>query len=97
MTMSRRSLIAATALTTFAASRAWPQAPQPGPAPATRTPLRTRPAGRFTGDFDELLDRRLRSRLRRVRTHRCSRRNQTDSCFALMQINHDRGKGVVLV
>ena len=61
MTMSRRSLIAATALTTFAASRAWPQTPLPGPAPAllTRTPLRTRFAGRFTGDFDTMLDRRL--------------------------------------
>jgi membrane-bound lytic murein transglycosylase MltF len=60
MTMPRRSLIAATALTAFAASRAWPQAPQPEPAPApsTRTPLRTRFA-RFTGDFDEMLDRRL--------------------------------------
>ena len=61
MTMSRRSLIAATALTAFAVSRAWPQAPQPGSAPAllTRTPLRTRFAGRFIGDFDEMLDRRL--------------------------------------
>ena len=60
MTMSRRSLIAATALTAFAVSRAWPQAPQPGSAPAllTRTPLRTRFA-RFTGDFDEMLDRGL--------------------------------------
>jgi ABC-type amino acid transport substrate-binding protein len=61
MTMSRRSLIAATALTAFAASWAWPQAPQSGsaPAPSTRTPLRTRFAGRFTGDFDMMLDRRL--------------------------------------
>src|SRR6516225_762042 len=60
MTISRRSLIAATALTAFAAPRAWPQAPQPGPAaaPSTRTPLRTRFA-RFTGDFDEMLDRGL--------------------------------------
>jgi hypothetical protein len=47
MTMSRRSLIAATALTAFAASRAWPQAPQSGPRRRclTRTPLRTRFAG----------------------------------------------------
>ena len=61
MTMSRRSLIAATAVTALAAPRAWPQAPQSGPAPApsTHTPLRTRLAGRFTGDFDEMLDRRL--------------------------------------
>jgi ABC-type amino acid transport substrate-binding protein len=61
MTMSRRSLITATALTAFAASSAWPQAPQSGsaPAPSTRTPLRTRFAGRFTGDFDMMLDRRL--------------------------------------
>ena len=61
MTISRRSLIAATALTAFAAPRAWPQTPQPGPAPAasTRTALRTRFAGRFTGDFDAMLDRRL--------------------------------------
>src|SRR6516162_9127987 len=61
MTMSRRSLIAATALTTLAAPRAWPQAPQPEPPPpaSTRTPLRTQFAGRFTGDFDAMLDRRL--------------------------------------
>ena len=61
MTMSRRSLMAATALTTLAASRGWSQTPQLRPAPAspTRTALRTRFAGRFTGDFDEMLDRRL--------------------------------------
>jgi len=61
MTMSRRSLMAATALTTLAASRGWSQTPQPRPAPAspTRAALRTRFAGRFTGDFDEMLDRRL--------------------------------------
>jgi membrane-bound lytic murein transglycosylase MltF len=61
MTMSRRNLIAATALTALAASRGWSQIPQPEPAPAasTRTPLRTRFAGRFTGDFDAMLDRRL--------------------------------------
>jgi ABC-type amino acid transport substrate-binding protein len=62
MTVSRRSLIAVTALTALAASRGWSQAPQPGP-PAllasTRTPLRTRFAGKFTGDFDAMLDRRL--------------------------------------
>jgi membrane-bound lytic murein transglycosylase MltF len=61
MTMSRRSLIAAMALTTLAAPRAWPQAPQPEPPPpaSTRAPLRTQFAGRFTGDFDAMLDRRL--------------------------------------
>ena len=60
MTMSRRSLIAATALTALATSRGWSQTPQPGPAPAAmRTALRTRFAGRFTGDFDAMLDRRL--------------------------------------
>ena len=61
MTMSRRSLIAATALTALAAPRAWPQAPQPEPPPpaSTRTPLRTRFAERFTGDFDAMLDPRL--------------------------------------
>jgi ABC-type amino acid transport substrate-binding protein len=56
--VSRRRLIAATAVTTFAMPRAWPQTPQPGPAPASRA-LRTRFAGRFTGDFDAMLDRRL--------------------------------------
>jgi membrane-bound lytic murein transglycosylase MltF len=59
MTMSRRSLIAATALTALAASRGWSQVPQPGPAPAAPRALRTRFAGRFTGDFDAMLDRRL--------------------------------------
>jgi ABC-type amino acid transport substrate-binding protein len=61
MTISRRNLIGATALTALAASRAWPQALQPGlpPPPSTRTPLRTRFAERFTGDLDEMLDRRF--------------------------------------
>ena len=61
MTISRRSLIAATALTTLATPHAWSQKPQSGPAPAasTRTALRTRFAGRFTGDFDAMLHRRL--------------------------------------
>jgi membrane-bound lytic murein transglycosylase MltF len=61
MTISRRRLIAATALTALATPRAWPQTPQPGPAPPapTRTGLRTRFAGQFTGDFDAMLDRRL--------------------------------------
>ena len=58
MTMSRRRLIAATALTAFATPSTWPQTPQPGPAPAPRA-LRTRFAGRFAGDFDEMIDRRL--------------------------------------
>ena len=61
MTMSRRNLIAATALTALAASRGWSQTSQSEPALAapTRTALRTRFAGRFTGDFDAMLDRRL--------------------------------------
>ena len=58
MTMSRRRLVAATALTAFATPCAWPQPPEPGPAAAPRA-LRTRFAGRFTGDFDAMLDRRL--------------------------------------
>src|SRR6516165_4967903 len=58
MMTSRRRLIAATALTTFAMPRGWSQTNQPGPAPAPRA-LRTRFAGRFTGDFDAMLDRRL--------------------------------------
>jgi membrane-bound lytic murein transglycosylase MltF len=59
--MSRRSLIAATALTAVAAPRGWSQTPQPEPAPAAppRTALRTRFAGQFTGDFDAMLERRL--------------------------------------
>jgi len=61
MTMSRRRLIAVTALTALAASRGWSQTSQSEPALAapTRTALRTRFAGRFTGDFDAMLDRRL--------------------------------------
>jgi membrane-bound lytic murein transglycosylase MltF len=56
MAVSRRRLFAATALTALATPRVWPQTPQPGPAPRA---LRTRFAGRFTGDFDAMLDRRL--------------------------------------
>jgi len=61
MTISRRSLITAMAVSPFAISRGWSQPPQPGPAPAAsmRTSLRTQFAGKFTGDFDEMLDRRL--------------------------------------
>ena len=58
MTMSRRRLIAATTLSALTASRGWSQAPQPEPA-SVRTPLRTRFAEQFTGDFDAMLDRRL--------------------------------------
>jgi hypothetical protein len=58
MTMSRRRLIGMTALTTLSAPRAWPQTPQPETAPVPRA-LRTRFAGKFTGDFDAVLDRRL--------------------------------------
>jgi len=52
MTISRRRLLAATALSALAASRGWSGTPQPGPAPAAsmRTSLRTRFAGKFTGD-----------------------------------------------
>jgi membrane-bound lytic murein transglycosylase MltF len=56
--MSRRSLIAMMAPTVLAAPRAWPQTPQPEPAPAQRA-LRARFAGQFTGDFDAMLDRHL--------------------------------------
>ena len=61
MMMSRRNLIAATALTALAAPHGWSQTPQPESAPAVspRTALRTRFAGQFTGDFDAMLDRRL--------------------------------------
>ena len=61
MTISRRRLIGATALTALAASRGWSQPSQPGSAPAApaRPALRTRFAGQFTGDFDAMLDRRL--------------------------------------
>jgi membrane-bound lytic murein transglycosylase MltF len=59
--MSRRCLIATTPLAALAASRGWSQPAQPEPAPTapTRSALRTRFAGQFTGDFDEMLDRRL--------------------------------------
>ena len=57
MTMSRRGLATMMALAALA-PRAWPQTPQPEPAPVQRA-LRTRFAGQFTGDFDAMLDRRL--------------------------------------
>jgi membrane-bound lytic murein transglycosylase MltF len=61
MTISRRKLIEATALTALATSRGWSQPVQPGPTQAAsmRTSLRTQFAGKFTGDFDAMLDRRL--------------------------------------
>jgi membrane-bound lytic murein transglycosylase MltF len=58
MTMARRDLVAMTALTAVAATRGWSQTPQPGSTVALRA-LRTQFAGRFTGDFDAMLDRRL--------------------------------------
>jgi membrane-bound lytic murein transglycosylase MltF len=63
MTMSRRGLIGAAALSALAAPPARFQTTQPEPAPATstRTALRTRSAQPFTGDFDAMLD------LRRIR------------------------------
>jgi membrane-bound lytic murein transglycosylase MltF len=58
MTMSRRRLIAMMAPTALGASSAWPQTPPPAAVQAQRA-LRTRFAGRFTGDFDAMLARRL--------------------------------------
>jgi len=59
MTISRRRLIAATALTALAAPRALAQTRQVAPASAapTRAALRTQTV-RFTGDFDAMLDQR---------------------------------------
>jgi membrane-bound lytic murein transglycosylase MltF len=54
---SRRSLIAATALNAFAAPRSWPQTPQAVPAGPEHPTLSLRDT-RFTGDFDQMLDRR---------------------------------------
>jgi hypothetical protein len=45
-------------LTAAAAPCAWSQH-EPAPAASTRPTLRTRFAGRFTGDFDAMLERRL--------------------------------------
>jgi membrane-bound lytic murein transglycosylase MltF len=61
MTISRRSLIAATALTPLATPQVWSQTSQPGSAQPASAPtaLRTRFAGRFTGDFDAMLERRF--------------------------------------
>jgi membrane-bound lytic murein transglycosylase MltF len=61
MTLSRRNVIAAMALTALAAPCAWSQTTQPEPAPAasTRSALQPRWGGQFTGDFDAMLDRRL--------------------------------------
>lgn len=58
--ISRRRIIVASALTTLGAPRAWPQTPkaEPEPARSTRATLRTQGI-RFTGDFDEILARRL--------------------------------------
>jgi membrane-bound lytic murein transglycosylase MltF len=57
MTMSRRNLIAAMALTTLAAPRAWPQTPQAGLSPAPRA-LQTWFRG-HTEDFDAMPTRRF--------------------------------------
>src|SRR5271169_5979424 len=59
MAISRRRLMAGITLITLAAPCAWSKEPQATPAPAapTRRGLRTRFA-RFTGDFDQMLERR---------------------------------------
>lgn len=58
--ISRRRIIVASALTTLGAPRAWPQTPKAEPEPARSTRATLRAQGiRFTGDFDEILARRL--------------------------------------
>ena len=58
MMTSRRHMIALMGLAALIPPRAWPKTPQPKPPQALRA-LRTRFAGRFTGDFDAMLERRL--------------------------------------
>jgi hypothetical protein len=58
--ISRRHLIASTALSALAAPHAWPQTQQAVQAPAG--PQRAAPStsfARFTGDFDQMLERRF--------------------------------------
>jgi membrane-bound lytic murein transglycosylase MltF len=57
MLISRRSLVAATALSALSSPRSWPQTPQAAPANPKRVELSMTDA-RFTGDFDQMLDRR---------------------------------------
>jgi membrane-bound lytic murein transglycosylase MltF len=57
MLTSRRSLIAATALSAFAPPRSWSQTPQAAPAGPEHPALSLRDT-RFTGDFDQMLVRR---------------------------------------
>jgi membrane-bound lytic murein transglycosylase MltF len=57
MLISRRSLTAATALSVFIAPRSWPQTPEAAPAKPKRVELSITDV-RFTGDFDQMLDRR---------------------------------------
>jgi ABC-type amino acid transport substrate-binding protein len=61
MSLTRRNLIAGTALTVSGASHGWSQdfRTDPGQSASKLTALRTRFAGKFTGDFDAMLDRRL--------------------------------------
>jgi membrane-bound lytic murein transglycosylase MltF len=61
MVLHRRRIML-TVLTTLTAPRVWSQTPQAtsaSPASPPHTTLRTRPAGRFEGDFDAMLERRM--------------------------------------
>jgi membrane-bound lytic murein transglycosylase MltF len=55
--ISRRRLIAATASSALASPHTWPQTPQAAPAGPEHPALSLRDT-RFTGDFDQMLDRR---------------------------------------
>jgi membrane-bound lytic murein transglycosylase MltF len=57
MLISRRSLVAATTVSALASPRSWPQTPQATPAQPKRVELSMTDT-RFTGDFDQMLDRR---------------------------------------
>ena len=57
MPISRRSLIAATALSALTPPHVWPRTSQAAPAEPGRVTLSLTDA-RFTGDFDQMLDRR---------------------------------------
>ena len=57
MPISRRGLIAATALSALVPRHVWPRTPQAASAEPGRVTLSLTDA-RFTGDFDQMLDRR---------------------------------------